>query len=199
MVLLIVGLSNEREYRVVEKVDERDRLVKRTWYHARQHSVHRQGGPAVENFDPATGKSVGEIWIDQFNHGKHRDDNLPAETSINPKSEVMTFEMYYRNGRLHRDDNLPANIHRNETTGSIIYSACYYEGYEHRSDDLPAIQEFHSETGKIIREEYFRNGERHRDRGPAIIEYNQNGTVIPSSLQFFRNGEKISSLSSPKP
>ena len=194
-----MSLSKEYEYRVVEKVDEKGCLTKRTWHHARQHSAHRQGGPAVETFDPETGKRIGEIWINNFNHGKHRENDLPAEITIDPKSGIVTFEMYYQNGRLHRDHDQPAEIHRDGTTGHITCVIYAYEGYEHRVGDLPAVQEFDPDAGKLMRSEYYCEGERHRDKGPAIVEYDLTGVVMPNSLQFYRNGQKINSAPTPKP
>jgi hypothetical protein len=186
-----VSSYKENTYLVVEAFDEQDRLVERTWKDPRTDYIHRVGGPALQKFDPETSQLEREVWIDRFNHGKHRDGNLPSDISIDPQTGVVILEEYYRNGRLHRDDDGPAEIYRNSETGQITGLIFRHEGDRHRDGDLPAEQDFDPATGALVREEYFRSGVRHRDNGPAIIEYDTSGQPIPTSLEYYRDGLKV--------
>lgn len=180
----------EIEYYVLEEFDNQQRLERRIWHTASTRETHREGGPAVEEFDPETGKLIGEIWFNRYNHGQHRDGNKPAEISIDPDTGIVTHELYYRFGRLHRDDGGPAQIFRDETSGVVSSCVYYIEGYRHRDGDKPAFQDFDPDTGQLVREEYYQNDVLHRDIGPAIVEYDSAGNVKLGSLQYFRNGHQ---------
>lgn len=191
MVISSVNEICDIEYFVLEEFDDQHRLERRTWHTASSRETHREGGPAVEEFNPETGKLVGEIWIDIYKHGRHRDGNLPAESSIDPHSGIVTHELYYRFSRLHRDDGGPAKIYRDKDTG--VVHCCVYcrEGLRHRDGDLPALQDFDPETGHLVREEFYENDVLHRDYGPAIIEYDASGNTLRASLRYFRRGREI--------
>lgn len=181
----------EVEYRVVEKLDEQGRLLRRTWHDHRSYMVHHTSGPAVQIFEPSSGMLTGEIWINQHQHGKHRDGNLPSEKSIDPKTGIITREEYYFHGRHHRDDGGPTEIYRDSSTGHVTTLVFSYEGYIDREGDQAAVQEFSPEDGRLLREEFYRMGQRHRDGGPAIIEYDLTGKPLLSSLQYFQHGKIV--------
>lgn len=151
----------------------------------------------MQSFDPQTGKPEGEIWIDRSRGGRHRPDNLPAESSIDVATGVIKIELYYRDGRLHRDDGGPAEINRAPETGRIVVAAYHLDGKLHRDDGRPAVLEFDAETGRVILEEYHRNGLLHRDQGPAIVSYGPDGNVIDAATRYYQNGQKTDRNTSP--
>lgn len=183
-------LQHDVEYLVDETFDEDGSLEKRVWMHPDSYMFHRENAPAIEFYDPESGQLSGEMWIDEYNHGRHRGDNLPSNISIDPQTGVVTMEQYYRHGRLHRDDYGPTQIYRDGITGKITELKFHFEGELHREDDLPAFQEFDSTTGAPLREEFFHRNEHHRINGPAIIEYDDKGQVIVSSLEFYEYGQR---------
>lgn len=189
-----MSLNNKVEYRVVERIDGQDRLLRRTWYAPRTEALHRVGGPTVEIFEPESGKLIGEIWINQYRHGKHRDGNLPSEFTVDPETSIITREEFYQNNRHHRDDGGPTEIYRDNVTGHVTRLVFSYEGLHGREGDLPAVQEFSEKNGRLLREEFYSLGQLHRECGPAIIEYDPSGTPIPSSLQYYLRGKKLSTV-----
>lgn len=178
------------EYCVVEKVDEQGRLLRRTWSLPRTGATHHVGGPAVEIFDPNSGKLTGEIWINRYRHGKHRDGNLPSEFSVDPVSNITVREEFYHDNRHHRDDGGPTEIYRDNVTGHVTMLVFCYEGLRDREGDQAAVQEFSEKDGRLLREEFYTLGQRHRENGPAIVDYDSSGNPIRSSLQYYRHGKK---------
>lgn len=163
-------MYTESEYRVVEERDKNDRLVRQTWYDAASQKPHRLDGPAVQSFHPVTGAITSEIWIDRFNHGRHRDNNLPAETIIDADTGVKTLEEFYRNGHLHRDDGGPAEIHRDPATGNVTLLAYRFEGALHRDNQMPALQEFDPVSGLLTNQEFYRHGQPEESQKQCTFE-----------------------------
>ncbi|MEL6479023.1 MAG: hypothetical protein AAFR17_16975 [Pseudomonadota bacterium] len=192
-------MYKEIEYRVIEEVDDQGRLARRVWRDPETNFPHHIDGPAVQSFDLETGDPEGEIWIDRSRGGRHRPDNLPAETSIDVATGVIKVELYYRDGHLHRDDGGPAEINRDPETGRVVVAAYHLEGKLHRENGQPAVQEFDAETGRVTLEEYHRNGLLHRDEGPAIVSYDSAGNVIDAAARYYQQGQKIDRDASPDP
>lgn len=179
------------EYRVVEKLDGHGRLLKRTWHSMHSNAAHRQGAPASEEYDPETGKLVALFWIDQKNHGRHREGCLPSFVQIDPVTDVVYNEEYYESGIQHRDDGGPTKILRNRTNGLVVEQKFHIDGMLHRDYDLPAVMEFHPETGLPTRFKYHHRDQLHRLNGPAIVEFDEDGNM--TFCQYFRHGQEQTS------
>jgi hypothetical protein len=74
-----------------------------------------------------------------------------------PRTGVVTKELWYRNGRSHRDDG-PAVIRRDALTGTVILESWWHEGKLHR-DNGPAFITRDAATGAPMCEEWYRSGE----------------------------------------
>lgn len=191
-------LIRKNEYFVEEQEDEKGRLLKRSWFDARQRKAHRVGGPAIETFDPESGIVIGEVWVNYREGGIHREDDLPAVIKVDPNSGVTTFEEHYWRGRLHRDGDKPAGIHKDKDTGRVTFQLYSSGGQRDREGGLPAAIELNPESGNVTREEYYRDGVLHRDNGPAIVEYNEAGQAIPGMLQYYHYGREVRSPTAPR-
>ncbi len=171
-----------------EKLDEHGRLVERVWLDPENLLPHREFGAAKQVFDPKSGRLTCEIWINQYQHGRHRAGNLPSEVSIDPKSGVVVIELYEQNDRLHRDDGGPTKILRDAISGDVTFLEYRWDGLLHRYQGQPTVQEFCPTSGDLIHEEYHVDGVLHREDGPAAVSYDDFGRAIPDSLQYFTHG-----------
>jgi hypothetical protein len=70
--------------------------------------------------DDETGVAVTEYWIRADTGKQHRIDG-PASISRDPKTGIVTHEMWIQNGEMHRTDG-PANILRKHDTGRVYCS-----------------------------------------------------------------------------
>ena len=186
-------MLKEIEHRVVEKLDDQKRLIKRTWHTKHSNAAHRHGDPAVEEYDPESGKLTALHWIDQTNHGRHREGFLPAFVQIDPATDVVYNEEYYVSNLQHRDDGGATKILRNRANGVIVEQQYHIDGSLHRDYDLPAVMEFHPETGLVTRLEYYQRGQLHRLNGPAVVEFDEDGNF--TFWRHYRQGNEITSQS----
>lgn len=182
---------DDQELILDEELDEHGRLVERVWLDPQNLLPHREFGPAKQVFDPQSGRLTCEIWINQYQHGRHRTGNLPSEVSIDPKSGVVVIELYEQNGRLHRNDGGPTKILRNAISGDLTFLEYRWDGLLHRDQGQPAVQEFCPESGDLLHEEYHVDGVLHREDGPAVVSYDDLGRAIPDSMQYFTYGNPI--------
>lgn len=192
-----MNLGRKVEYRVLEKLDEQGRLLRREWQDPVSQAPHRIGGPAVQKFSPETGMVTGEIWLNRRKGGRHRENNLPAEISIDPTTGVIVIEQYFERNQLHRDDGGPAQIYRDGDTGHITLIAYMFEGWMERDSDLPALLEFSHLDGSLRREKYYRRNQLHRTSGPAVVEYDNTGEPITASLRYYLNGSRVDAFCDP--
>ena len=191
----LVGL-NDINCKIIEQRDDQGRLLNRTWCRVRGgNAAHRRDGPAIEEFDPATGKLIGMKWIDRTREregGEHREGNKPAVTQIDPHTDVVVREEYYLRKRLHRTDAGPTRILRNPSNGKTILEEFHAKGWLHRDFDLPAVMQFGEYSGLVTRLEYYHRGHLHRDHGPAVIEFDEDANVTLE--EYFQQGKKISAI-----
>jgi len=87
----------------------------------------------------------------------------------NPKTAVVTLEIWTRAGQPHRD-NGPAIIERDSATGVVTRESWAHERKLLHREDGPAIIERDAATGVVTYEGWFREGKLHREDGPAEIE-----------------------------
>lgn len=191
-------MFGESESRLVESLDEHGRLKERTWKSAHSDAPHRKHGPAVEKFEPASGKLTSYLWIDQTQGGRHRAGNLPAFVQIDPETGVVYNQEFYKCGVQDRLDGGPTKVLRNRKSGLVIEQEFRVDGWLHRDGDVPAVEQYHDGSEQVARVEYYRGGVLHRDIGPAIMEFDESGNV--TQAKFFRQGiELTGALPAPGP
>ena len=177
------------EYWNREKRDDQGRLLSRKWTAAHSDIPYRRDGPAIEEFDPATGKTIAMQWFNRARGSRYRDGGKPAFIKIDPETDTVITEEYYFDGFLHNNDSHPARIIRNPSNGMIVKKEFYIDGHLHSDYDLPAVMIFDRLSGMVTRLEYYRQGELHRNNRPAVLEFDQDANVTLE--EYYQNGEKI--------
>lgn len=183
-------MFDESECRVVEKLDDQGRLKERTWKSSHSDAPHRQDGPAIEKFEPTSGKLIFSLWINQTNGGIHREGSLPAFIQIDSETGVVHNEEYYVSGIQDRLGGGPTKILRNRKSGQIVELEYRIDGWFEREGDLPAYVQYHDGSEQVARFEYYRGGVLHRDNGPAVVEFDRSGLVTVA--KYYQRGKELS-------
>lgn len=180
------------EYKVtIEKDEQTGKVLSEEWKDKNGSYHHPEYGvPAVRGWDLETGKLTKATW---YKDGEiNRDNDKPARIIIDPRTDILTFEQYFKNGTIHRD-NGPAHIERDPATGKAIWEEWLENGQRHRPDNLPALISRNPMTLIVTSEHYTKKRLLHRTDGPAyIVRDEQTGEVLEE--EYYVNGEQLAEL-----
>ncbi len=146
----------------------------------------------------STGKVSSKSWFSREGNTSHSYKDNPGVIYYDTDSSQLSYEEWYKKGKLHRDGGKPAkrtyyndgrvageewrengDLHRqgnsaltyyNEETGRKIIEEWRIKGKFHRDGDKPAVTYWYSHDGYKTVEEWYINGQLHRDGNlPALI------------------------------
>ena len=94
------------------------------WKRGLTHRFHTDG-PAVEEFDPASGACIYRAWMDAGS--PHRENDLPAIEHLDPASGTVIRAEFFHLGHRHRNGG-PAIVVTDPTTSTVTQAEWYQRG-----------------------------------------------------------------------
>jgi len=165
MLSSIVKENIIKEYLVkIETDPESGRRVSERWLlnHNDGLFLHREDGPAVQQWDAETGVLVVEGY---YRFGGESREGLPAVTERDPRTGETLSEVWSEHGAAHRDGDKPAVWFKDPETG-VIHTEEYWQLGVMGREAGPAVIHRDPQTGLIIGKEFYRAGNFERLEGP---------------------------------
>lgn len=117
------------EYSVRVFRDKETLNITREYWNLKDGPPSRIGGPAYQEFDPATGKKISETYyLDGMVH--RAEEQGPACRKWDVKTGNLVYEAYSVYGKTHRSDGKPAVINYHPETGELTEQEFYIRGEE---------------------------------------------------------------------
>ncbi|MEM1053799.1 MAG: hypothetical protein AAGI28_17080 [Pseudomonadota bacterium] len=150
-------MSFEQEYIVRIRTDPEtgSRLGEEWRLNSSEQLLHREDGPALQEWSPKSGIKVRECYL---LHGEYDKNGGPSKTERDPNTGTITLEEWRKCGALYREGGKPAYIEIDPETGVVVIEGYYEGGVEHRLNG-PAVIVRDRESGRIISESYYVNGD----------------------------------------
>lgn len=119
-------------YTLTQFRDNNSGVLVREEFRNAEGNLDRGGLASQIEYDLKTGQA--NFFTHHQNGVVHREDG-PARYLIDPETDIVRMESWFKDGKPHRDGGLPACIFRSVKDGSEISSGYYEHGVEMHPDD----------------------------------------------------------------